>query len=90
MTSTFDMWQMLLWLELTWQHQKQRCGEGRRVLQIPILLFHWNTKELCSVLAGTAPDGPGRSAGASASRRSLWGAGGCLRPDTHSQIYPFP
>lgn len=54
------MWQMLLWLQLTWQHQTQGCGAGSGALQIPTLLFPWNTNELGSVLPGSAPKGPGR------------------------------
>lgn len=51
---------MLLWLQLTWQHQTQGCGAGSGALQIPTLLFPWNTNELGSVLPGSAPKGPGR------------------------------
>jgi len=74
---------MLLWLELTWQHQKQRCGEGRSVLQIPMLLLPLNANELCAVLPGTTPAGPGRAAGAAA-------ATGAPRADPHCQQRSAP
>lgn len=92
----FDTWQMLLWLQLTWQHQTRGCGAGSCKSQrccFPGILTSWALCCLALLLKGLG-DGccsfqPGTGASGAASGR-IHAANRSHRSHKNGVLVPCP